>query len=85
LASATAKSEADAAQLVPPLDVAYVWLCHRLAPAAYEADCKYMFGRTLDPVNAEQALAFDDGTSTKGAATKQAWMHNQPVESKSYR
>lgn len=26
--------------LVPPLDVSYVWLCHRLNPDAYKADCQ---------------------------------------------
>jgi hypothetical protein len=77
LASATAKSEADAGQLVPPLDIAYAWLCHRLAPAAYEADCQRLFGRPLDPVNAEQALSFDDGTSAKGVASQKAWLKNQ--------
>jgi hypothetical protein len=77
LAATAAKSEAEAGELVPPLDVAYAWLCHRLAPAAYEADCKRLFGRTLDPLSSDQALAFDDGTNAKGAAAKQAWANNK--------
>ena len=27
-------------QLVPPLDVAFVWHLHRLSPSAYAADCQ---------------------------------------------
>jgi hypothetical protein len=77
LADTAAKSEAAAGELVPPLDVAYAWLCHRLAPAAYEADCQRLFGRTLDPVNAKQALAFDDGRSTNGKVSTQAWLEAQ--------
>jgi hypothetical protein len=31
----------------------------------------------LDPVNAHQALAFDDGTSANGKTTTEAWLKNQ--------
>jgi Glycine-rich domain-containing protein-like len=32
---------------IPPLDVAFCWLLHRLSPTAYEADCQRMFGAPL--------------------------------------
>ncbi len=48
--------------LIPPLDVAFVWLCHRLAPEAYARDCQKWFGKVLNPTTPDQALAFDDGS-----------------------
>jgi hypothetical protein len=62
----------EAAALVPPIDVAYAWLCHRLAPTAYAADCQKCFGRALDP-SEDQALSFDDGTSHRSARARKAW------------
>ena len=35
--------------LVPPIDVAWVWHCHRLAPLKYAAYCRDTFGMVLDP------------------------------------
>ncbi|GFH12369.1 uncharacterized protein HaLaN_08039 [Haematococcus lacustris] len=64
-------------ELIPPLDVAWAWLCHRLAPAAYEADCLRLFGRRLDPASPYQALAFDDGTTEAGRATALLWKQHQ--------
>jgi hypothetical protein len=40
-------------QLVPPLDVAFLWHLHRLQPGLYEEDCQQLKGR--------------DGKSLKGA------------------
>jgi len=34
--------------LCPPLDVLWVWVCHRLHPAAYARDCQCVFGTVLD-------------------------------------
>ncbi len=62
----------DPTSLVPPLDVAYVWLCHRLAPERYAAYCRSQFaGRVLEPATPAQALAFDDGT--RCPAMRQTW------------
>lgn len=47
--------------MIPPLDVAYAWLCHRLNPHAYSADCMRLFGTILWPSD-QQALAFGDGS-----------------------
>jgi Glycine-rich domain-containing protein-like len=44
---ALAGSGMTATRPIPPVDVAFVWLLHRLAPAAYAADCKRMFGVVL--------------------------------------
>jgi hypothetical protein len=34
--------------LIPPLDIAWLWHCHRLAPVAYERACVDLFGHLLD-------------------------------------
>lgn len=34
--------------LCPPLDVLWVWVCHRLHPATYVRDCQRVFGAVLD-------------------------------------
>jgi hypothetical protein len=55
LLAAVGKDDAAAAAgLVPPLDVAFAWLVHRLDPVHYEKYCRTSFGRPVDP-NALQA------------------------------
>ncbi|MCO5605581.1 hypothetical protein L7F22_059764 [Adiantum nelumboides] len=34
--------------LLPPLDVQWVWLCHRLAPKSYQSYCKTHYGKLID-------------------------------------
>lgn len=34
--------------LLPPLDVRWVWLCHRLSPEDYAEDCETVCGRLID-------------------------------------
>jgi hypothetical protein len=49
-------------QLVPPLDVAFLWHLHRLQPGVYSEDCQQMKGR--------------DGKSLQGAlhvTAQQVW------------
>ena len=45
--------------LVLPLDAAWLWHCHRLAPLDYAADCTALFGRVLDVPAGSQAFAFE--------------------------
>lgn len=56
-----AAAERGAAAAGPPrLDVAWVWLLHRLAPAAYSRDCGAAFGKVVDS-DPTAPLAFVDG------------------------
>jgi len=49
---------ADAAPILPPLDVLWAWTLHMLAPRPYHADCKRGYGRLLPraPLVAAEAL-----------------------------
>lgn len=58
---AATEDQAARDALVPPLDVAYAWLVHRLSPLTYERDCVALFGKALDP-SPQQALAFGDNS-----------------------
>ena len=40
------------APLIPPVDIAWVWHLHRLAPRRYATYCTERFGRVLDPATA---------------------------------
>lgn len=44
--------------LVPPLDVEWIWLCHRLSPVMYEEDCENLFRKTIDSA-LQDPLSFD--------------------------
>ncbi|PNH10470.1 hypothetical protein TSOC_002776, partial [Tetrabaena socialis] len=75
--------------LLPPLDVALVWMVHRTNVHAYAEDCialqddEYGGGAEGGPGavsepellhgGPEQALAFCDGEDEAGAATRQVW------------
>jgi hypothetical protein len=41
------KNGIAAIRLIPPLDIAFCWMLHRLSPKAYEADCISLFGTVL--------------------------------------
>jgi hypothetical protein len=68
----------------PPLDVAWVWLLHRLAPAAYRRFCLREYSCIIDPPVPSQAFAF--GTTTFPAdemaaqRTRQCWEARWPHE-----
>ncbi|KAI8474937.1 MAG: hypothetical protein J3K34DRAFT_406328 [Monoraphidium minutum] len=68
--------------LVPPLDVAFVWHLHRLSPSLYAADCQKLpdaQGQVLH-VSLQQAFQFTDGTDAPGAASAAAWRAAHPRE-----
>lgn len=68
--------------LVPPLDVAFVWHLHRLQPSLYAADCQRLpdaQGHVLH-LELEQAFRFTDGSDTAGAAAVCAWRAAHPKE-----
>ena len=54
------------APLIPPVDIAWVWHLHRLAPRRYATYCMDRFKRVLDPATAafqaQTASVADDET-----------------------
>jgi hypothetical protein len=49
------------ADLVPPVDVAWVWHLHRLAPLRYAAFCVQHYGKILDPKSAMFKVQSEQG------------------------
>ena len=85
LASRGAAALAAAEDAVPPLDVAWLWHCHRLAPRAYRKACVELHGAAdaLDAPrcafasqDADDAAAGADGA----AATRARWAARYPSE-----
>jgi len=73
--------------LVPPLDIAWLWHCHRLAPVSYARACVDIFGakQSLDcPKSAFQAadaMGIDRGVDTAALEMTQAiWNRMYPDE-----
>ena len=62
------------AQLVPPVDIAWVWHLHRLAPRRYAAYCIDRFGRVLDPGPA--AFQAQSAVSETGSETQRLWQEH---------
>lgn len=62
------------ARPVPPLDVAFVWMLHRLSPAAYARDCRTLFGQVLPADDAR--LSKDAGGGASAAALEHVWAGN---------
>eukprot|EP00897_Mesotaenium_endlicherianum_P003825 jgi/Mesen1/3470/ME000195S02619 len=67
------------AQLVPPLDVHWVWHVHRLAPVAYARDCQRMFGCVLDCPPAAPAPT-DQQELVSMRLTRELWAARFPQE-----
>ncbi|XP_024538724.1 uncharacterized protein LOC112349147 isoform X2 [Selaginella moellendorffii] len=38
----------SSSELIPPLDCALIWHCHRLKPVQYASDCRKLFGKVID-------------------------------------
>ena len=63
--------------LCPPLDVAWMWHCHRLAPASYRRSCQLRFGSRGALDNPRGAflgcspadLADEDGSSSSSSSS----------------
>lgn len=56
-------SQNRGAQLVPPVDIAWLWHCHRLAPFRYTSYCKQRFQEPLEQ-NPPFKCLFSDATTT---------------------
>ena len=60
--------------LIPPVDIAWVWHLHRLAPRRYAAYCVERFGRVLDPGTAAfQAQTAADASDDE---TRRLWLQH---------
>ncbi|KAK3246941.1 hypothetical protein CYMTET_43541 [Cymbomonas tetramitiformis] len=81
-ASATLSTSAAGTEshLVPPLDVAWVWHCHRLAPLKYASFCRRKFGRVLDPGSAAFRLQCPAEPEPAGSAARDLWAAAYPSE-----
>ena len=77
-------SHTDDTPLVPPLDIAWVWHLHRLAPLKYAAYCRQRFGTILDaPASAFRLQSLDnlkDEDDSDCIATRAAWARAYPTE-----
>lgn len=80
-------SASENVTLCPPLDVAWLWHCHRLAPASYARACMEIFGAShaLDcPAGAFQAAeqaSYNQGVNVACVEQTQAlWMKMYPHE-----
>ena len=61
-------------ELIPPLDIAWVWHLHRLAPRRYAAHCTDRFGRVLDPGAA--AFQAQSAVSESDSETQRLWQEH---------
>ena len=73
--------EGGGAHLIPPVDIAWVWHLHRLAPRRYAAYCTERFGRVLDPgtsaFRAQDTAAEADGGETQAdGETRRLWQQH---------
>lgn len=77
--------------LVPPLDIAWIWHCHRLNPHAYAEDLA-RFAQDAHPqtvafmiqacsTTIETAFKFSDGEDSQSRLTRRLWEITYPYES----
>ena len=76
----------DEKALVPPVDIAWVWHLHRLAPLKYAAYCRERFGTVLEPglsaFRLQTAENFEgDGDANDCFHTRDVWACEYPTES----
>lgn len=63
--------------LLPPLDCAWIWHCHRLNPVQYHKDCESLYGRLLDA----PPILFDPNLLRSATdTTQQIWNETFPTE-----
>lgn len=71
-----------AQDLVPPLDIAWVWHCHRLNPEAYIADTAALTnGGPPLQTDMERAFKFSDGEDAQSRQLRRLWDVIYPFES----
>ncbi len=79
---AAREQRGTASALVPPVDIAWVWHLHRLAPLKYAAYCRERFGAVLEPgASAFRLQSDDDGArsdETDCVQTRGVWSSAYP-------
>ena len=69
---------------MPPIDIAWVWHLHRLAPLKYAAYCRERFGAVLEPGASAFRLQTDHDQASADAEdcarTREAWASAYPAE-----
>lgn len=78
------------ADVVPPLDIAWIWHCHRLNPAAYAEDLarfvdeddqdSIAYMRRACATSIETAFRFSDGEDVQSKPTRRLWSIVYPFE-----
>lgn len=76
--------------IVPPIDIAWVWHCHRLNPVAYDEDLarfvpegdsdSLAYMRKACSTNIETAFRFSDGEDAQSKPTRRLWDIVHPFE-----
>lgn len=75
----TCSFEKKGGKLVPPLDIAWLWHCHRLAPATYSKACKALYPSTDKPFSLEDfQFAESDPKSKNSKFTRHIWESKYP-------
>ena len=84
LLEAWGREGSDAAPIALPLDVAWLWHCHKLAPLDYARDCEALHGRLLDVPAGSVAFAFEPwaqpGSAAEATPTAAAFARMYPNE-----
>jgi len=70
--------------LVPPIDIAWIWHLHRLAPQHYARYCTTRFGRILEPGKAGIFTLQRDGYAQTTAEMEELALITQRLWSKKY-
>lgn len=80
----------DANSIIPPIDIAWVWHCHRLNPVAFESDLARFvdsndqasldYFRKACATNIDTAFRFSDGEDAQSKQTRQLWDIIYPFE-----
>ena len=71
---------------MPPIDIAWVWHLHRLAPLKYAAYCRERFGAVLEPgasafrLQSADARTQDQGDAEDCERTRLVWSQAYPSE-----
>jgi Glycine-rich domain-containing protein-like len=70
------KDEKESPSLIPPPDIAWLWHCHRLAPARYEKHVQHRFQRLVEPTPRDAFhFQIQDDQRVQAQQTRSLWDH----------
>jgi hypothetical protein len=76
VAKSTTKNNTKSLKLIPPLDIAWLWHCHRLAPTIYASYCRHHFGRVLDAIVPFRALSHEEEETMMKRSMDSVYWHS---------